>query len=532
MLKRLCVILLCAALLFVAITPTVSAETMVAGNMEKQCRTIYRKALYNTGRSSLSGACGLMAGYSLWLLDATKSPEVYDGNDFFDHYIKQRYTSMGNKVRTYSADTYSLAEALYTVTGGGTRDVYNLIACFQWTNTQAGRRYGHAIVIHAIIDGMVYFVESFRTSIGGAAGNPLVCTIQEFEDFYGDWTRYEGLVVLGKRDYTDYCTTYGTDLFISAKEVTLLSQPCPEGENDCKQLGATGRNDVLRTTAVIKNDKGQLYYQVMQGGLPAYISVEAASICRINSEGVQATAEIAVVEGQPWQLKGNILSTGSVIHSVVARIYAPDGAELAQQKWLVGSRMFDFVQLNGLIAGYCVPENTYTVKLTALIENNVPQDGRIYIQRQDVDVWQMQLQVGAESAQCVPVMAEATQIPDGWHWDGNNRYYYRDGKPRTGWFCEDGADYYFQADGSVTTGWAVINGYPRYFSDTGIMRTGWVYTEAGWHYMRSNGTAVSGFCKIGGKQYYFDGNTLVLGNVFTVDGKLYVADANGVVLDS
>jgi glucan-binding YG repeat protein len=194
--------------------------------------------------------------------------------------------------------------------------------------------------------------------------------------------------------------------------------------------------------------------------------------------------------------------------------------------------MFDFVQLNGLIAGYCVPENTYTVKLTALMENNVPQNGQIYIQRQDVDVWQMQLQVGAESAQCVPVMAEAAQIPDGWYWDGNNRYYYRDGKPRTGWFCEDGADYYFQADGSVTTGWAVINGYPRYFSDTGIMRTGWVYTEAGWHYMRSNGTAVSGFCKIGGKQYYFDGNTLVMGDVFTVDGKLYVADANGVVLDS
>lgn len=531
--KRLFALSLCAALLFAAITPTASAASIKPEDMEKQCRTIYRKTLYNTSRSSLNGVCGLMAGYSLWLLDATKSPEVYDGNDYFDHYCKQLYTSMGNKVRTYSADTYSLAEALYTVTGGGTRDVYNLIACFQWTNTNAGRRYGHAIVIHAILDGMVYFVESFRTSIGGAEGNPLVCTIEEFENFYGDWTRYEGLVVLGKRDYTDYCTTYGTDLFIEANKEKLFSQPCEDGENDCVLLGETGKNDVIRATAVLKNDKNQLYYQVEDGGRTAYLPVANAAISRVNTEGVYASAEVVALEGQPWQLQGELLSTGSIIHSVMAEVSSGDGTRLADEKWLVGSRMFDFAQLNALLAEICTPENTYTVKLTAQMENNVPADDRLYIQRQTIPVWEVQLNVGADTATCVPALAEEASIPDGWHWDGQTRYYYRDGKPRTGWFCQDGADYYFKEDGSVTTGWAMINGYARYFTEMGIMRTGWVQTELGWHYMRSNGAAVSGFNTIGGKQYYFNEEyTMLQRCTVMVDGVLYVIDANGVVIDS
>lgn len=532
-LKRFFAAVLCLILLFAAIPSKANAAAISADDMKKQCRTIYRKTLYNTGRSSLAGVCGLMAGYSLWLLDATKSPEVYDGNDYYDRYCTQLYTSMGNKVRAYSADTYSLAEALYTVTGGGTRDVYNLIACFQWTNTTAGRRYGHAIVIHAILDGMVYFVESFRTSIGGAAGNPMVCTIQEFEDFYGDWTRYEGLIVLGKRDYTDYCTTYGTDLFISAAQAPLLSQPCEEGKNECVLWGETEENDVLRATAVLKNSDGQLYYQVEYNGLTAYIPVETAVIDRVNAEGVSAQAQVITAEGQPWVLDGNLLSTGSVIHSVIAEISASDGTQLNKTKWLVGSRMFDLSQLNELLAGLCAPENTYSVKLTAQIENNVPEGDRIYIQRQNVPVWEAQLNVGADTADCVPVFAEEASIPDGWHWDGESRYYYKDGKPRTGWFCENGADYYFREDGSVATGWAEINGYSRYFTETGIMRTGWVQTDLGWHYMRSNGAAVSGFFKIGGKQYYFDEtHTMLQRCTVTVDGVLYVIDANGVVIDS
>lgn len=532
MFKRLSAVILCAVLLFTAIIPTVSAESVEAENMKKQCRSIYRKTQYNTGRSSLSGMCGLVAGYSLWLLDATKNPEVYDGNDYFDRYCTQLYTSMGNKVRTYPADTYSLAEALYTVTAGGTRDVYNLIACFQWTSTRAGRRYGHAIVIHAIMDGMVYFVESFPTSLGGAAGNPLVCSIEEFETFYGDWTRYEGLVVLGKRDYTDYCTTYGTDLFIRAEEVQLLSQPCPEGENGSVEMGKTGKSDVLHATAVLKNDQDQFFYQVTNNNLTAYIPVEHADIVRVNTEGVSAQAQVITAEGQPWVLDGSLLSTGSVIHSVIAQITASDGTQLNKTKWLVGSRMFDLSQLNQLLAGLCATENTYSVKLTAQIENNVPEGDRIYIQRQNVPVWEAQLHVGADTADCVSVMAEEVSMPDGWHWDGQNRYYYKKGKPRTGWFCESGADYYFKEDGSVTTGWAQINGYWRYFSETGIMRTGWVQTEQGWHYMRSNGAAVCGLFQIDGKQYYFNEEYTLLTNcAVTVDGVLYEINADGVVMD-
>jgi hypothetical protein len=42
-----------------------------------------------------------------------------------------------------------------------------MVVGFQKTNTAAGSIYGHALVVHAILDGIVYFVECYDSAVGG-----------------------------------------------------------------------------------------------------------------------------------------------------------------------------------------------------------------------------------------------------------------------------------------------------------------------------------------------------------------------------
>ncbi len=532
MIKRIVSMLLAALLLISTVAFGVSAEGTPEEEMKAQCRRIYQKTLYNTGRSSLMGLCGLMTGYQLWLLDTTRSAEVYNGNGYFDAYSVQDYTSAGNKVRTYPASSYSLAEALYTVTNGGTLDVYNLVACFQWTNTSAGGRYGHAVVIHAILDGMVYFVEGFHTSLGGAEGNPIVCTIDEFATLFGDWTQYEGLIQLGKRDYTDYCQTYPTNLFICADQVALLSQPSAIETNGCSVMRSTGHNEVFHTTSIYEDEQKQLYFRVTDGERCGYIPVADVQIQRINTEGVTAQMEILPVQPDGGlTLGGKVLSEGSIIRQVTLVITAVDGTEVFRGGLEAGSRMFDLQQMNDLLTETALAAGSYTLALYAQVENYTPEENQIYIRRQESQIWCSELTVGADAPAEEAVPVSGTQIPDGWYWDGNTRYYYQDGAPRVGWFCDNGADYYFQEDGSVTTGWVCINGKYRCFTEAGVMRTGWIETSQGICFMLSNGVAATGLRQIDGKQYYFgEDHMLVKDTTVIVDSVTYVIDTNGVAI--
>jgi glucan-binding YG repeat protein len=102
------------------------------------------------------------------------------------------------------------------------------------------------------------------------------------------------------------------------------------------------------------------------------------------------------------------------------------------------------------------------------------------------------------------VPAFAPVMKHSWLYEDGLWRCYRNGVPRTGWYCYDGIDYYLKEDGSVTTGWANINGEDRFFSDTGAMRTGWLRTDAGVYYMLFNGAMTIGERVIDGAIYTFD----------------------------
>ena len=114
-------------------------------------------------------------------------------------------------------------------------------------------------------------------------------------------------------------------------------------------------------------------------------------------------------------------------------------------------------------------------------------------------------------------------IPDGWHAENGDRYYYLDGQALTGWqdvdgarrfFLADGAlangfadvggsRYLFDADGCSLTGWQEVEGKRYFLGEDGVMVTGWLQLEDVLYYLKEDGTMARGCVEIEGVNTYF-----------------------------
>jgi len=223
---------------------------------------------------SISGYCGVYSGYSLWLMGITAGAYTVNGNDQFDYYKDMSVTDMGYRVMAHGAHEGTMEQILNKLTNNGRQDVYNILLGFHWTETAAGSKFGHTLVIHAIIDGMVYAGESYDCPLA-PAGSPIICTIQEFCDYYSSWTLFEGLIHFA-RDYEDYCTGYQAELYgMSAQNAQLLSIPCVEGMEGSTVLRTVPAGERLHITAMVCNPYGQFYYRVEEEDRNGYIAVDA-----------------------------------------------------------------------------------------------------------------------------------------------------------------------------------------------------------------------------------------------------------------
>jgi hypothetical protein len=151
------------------------------------------------------------------------------------------------------------------------------------------------------------------------------------------------------------------------------------------------------------------------------------------------------------------------------------------------------------------------LKLYASLSHYYIHEDIIKSQVQRLCVYENTMLVGdVEAPMARTVETFAPVIKHGWFMENGTWYCYRNGEPRTGWYCYDGVDYYLNEDGSVTTGWANINGEDRFFSDTGAMRTGWIIEDNGdVRYMLFNGISAKGWREIDGHNYYFDDNGIL-----------------------
>ena len=276
--RKIC-IFLCAVLLLVTLAgPARAADPQLVPNdaLSREAHDLYLRCVRSAGMGSFHGYCGLMVSHQLWNLGINESLQIYDGNRQYDAYKDLKFTTGGYRVKAYDAGEYTLEQAINAITNGGQKSVRNVLLGFQWTSTSAGATYGHACLINAIEDGVVYFTESFDHAMGRMEGQTITCTIPELVKFFGDWTVLEGVIHFDEPQYADSCDTAPADTYLQLRFDSMLrSQPCLVGENDCWSVRTLSAGEILRATATYENEDGDLFYCVEEAEEACYVSANA-----------------------------------------------------------------------------------------------------------------------------------------------------------------------------------------------------------------------------------------------------------------
>ncbi len=166
---------------------------------EEICREIvdiYREATKRADLRSFSGYCGSFVGYETYLLGIDTEFTPTHGCDAYDKYRKLDTSSGGYAITAYSAKKYTIRQALDEICADGA--AYDILLGFQrGSNTADGQKYGHCMFVNAIIDGQVYFSESFPFWIDNQKhkeGEALVCDLDYFCSVYERFTEFEGII--------------------------------------------------------------------------------------------------------------------------------------------------------------------------------------------------------------------------------------------------------------------------------------------------------------------------------------------------
>lgn len=473
MAKRIIAGVLCGVLLLSLLFMAVRAEGISEENrVGDEAVRIYEQCLASTGKESLKGYCGLMTSHQLYHMGINKYLLVGDGNKQFDIYRDMDVTSGGYYPRAISAEQGDLVYALNEISDFGTRDVYDILVGFQWTDTEAGGAFGHACVINAILDGVVYYVESYYTPYAGEGGNLGRCSIEEFAEYFASWTLYEGVIHFTK-DYAESCESYGTDIFVRARfDATLRTQPCAPGANGCEVVRKVAACEVLRVTGVVKNREGEYFYRVEEDGKTAYIYANATSLLSANAQDL--TVECvqipqSILTGQRAKLAGTVKAELGLVGDVQVRVLSEDGQTALDAQCIVDDTSCNLQVINEQLDTSRLNPGNYTVELAGHTASACVVDGELSYDYARRVLYTGELTVGTQ----VRVAARMTEArveddpEDGWTVRDGEVFCYKDGKPVTGWYQELGVKYYFHESGAAAQGETEVEGKIYRFSHTG-----------------------------------------------------------------
>lgn len=496
-------------LLFSVMSVSVSAASAAQiEDAKKSAEEIYKKTLESTEMESLNGFCGKMVSHQLMHMGINTEPLTNDGNKQYDMYSRMRMTSGGYYINDYPADDYSLLEALNNISQNGTKDVYNILVGFEWTTTDSGKEFGHACVINAILNGKVYFVESFYTQLGGEEGNVIVCSIDEFVELFADWTVYDGTIHFVQGTYDKACKLYPTDIFVRPRFATeLRSQPCLIGTNGSQMLRSVSAGERLRVTGLMKNTKNEWYYRVQDGDSVGYIVAQAAVLDRTNVEDiVLKDLTITKTEEDILQLGGVVRGENGMVGAVEVVLTDAKKNTVLRKRIIVDDYKQDMEDFNSEMDFAALEEGAYTLTICAETASPFIQQDQLAYSHITTQLAETTVLIGNAKMPAKLRTASHKEILDGWYWQDGTWYCYSNNTPICGWYRDLGVQYYLKENGSVTTGWAEIEGKQYLFSETGALELGWIRTDAGLRYALKDGTVATGWQIIGGSRYYFNEN--------------------------
>lgn len=535
--KKIWSVLLCLMLL-AALAVTVNAteeEPTREDVIVQEARRVYYASRGTAGKKSFAGYCGLMTSHQLYHMGINETIIVNDGNRQYDYYAAREVTSGGYYITAYPASDYTLTEALNAITKSGTQDAYNLLVGFQWTNTQAGGRYGHACVINAIMDGTVYFTESFYTSIAGPEGNVGQCSIERFAELFSGWTSFEGVIDFGTGQYAETCETYPTSMYVRVRfDTTLRSQPCLLGDKESYALREVKAGELLSVSAICKDlDTGIAFYRVEDGEGIGYISAGAASVYQIN-EGSLSLVDVQIPAylspKKSLQVKGDVVARKAEIGKIEVVVTDLEDKIIFSAENEDGGYRQDLAALNKQLKKHNLKKGWYKVQIYGSCACNYVLGTKIQTRYTRQLIHEQFLQVNNAPRNVRFFYQQEEEIPakDGWVLEDGLWHRYKENTPQTGWLEELGIKYYLDETGAVTTGWKKIDGVKWYFSPTGALVSGWLATKEGMMYLPQSGGQAMGWQTIEEDKYYFDEDKLLVTEGIVNDGqKRYEIQSDG-----
>ena len=549
----------------------------------QQITDTYAKARKAFG-GSFRGYCGAFVNRHVQLLGITTTMPWGNGNQQYDNYVNLEYTSGGYRVDAVSAKQYTLKNALNALTSNGTVDVYNLIVGFQRTNTTAGRKYGHAAFVHAILDGMVYYSESYSTTINGkyySEGSPIVLTIEQFAKYYGAWTTFEGVIHFGLKTYQEKCEFFPAYLNAAVRRPTLMytSACTTEVDRNSEIIRSLMPGERLNVIGMYRNTVGEYWYQVEDMEI-GYVRAEDTVLEELLYDDVTVSGISAPTEqrqGNVFDIKGKINSTYNNICSIRAQVFTITDEGLVH--WMTTT---DTVEKNSYSLSYSVVSNrmafrllkegTYRYEMAVVVCNNYYADGLLQTQYTTLKLWCSDFRVVAQKGSTVSVkfdacggsaglnaaememgatlgtLPEATKegyVFQGWYTaaeggqqvqedyvlSGDMTLYaqWAENTDFTGWYKEDGHLYYV-IDGQRVVGFFQADGIIYYQTEAGDLVTGWMVLEEGRYYFNANGSMMLGWLELDRAHYYFGADGTATIGWAEIDGKTYYFDENCVML--
>ena len=184
--KRILALLLaCVFIVAAALTPVSADEE--TDRIIDQINATFAKAKQLSGRSSFYEWCTEYVKYQLLALGITsKSDNDIRGNGTQMYgYVNPGTTSTGFKKVKYEG-----SNCIYDIINDHPgMNVYNILVSwwhgYRMTDSNPGN--GHVMFIHAIIDGVIYYSESYKTGDGILEGQPRISTVEKFYSIYNSY---------------------------------------------------------------------------------------------------------------------------------------------------------------------------------------------------------------------------------------------------------------------------------------------------------------------------------------------------------
>ncbi len=540
-------------------------QDTVHEQMLQDAAELYRQARRIAGVSSFHGICAFLVNAQTYLLGIDTRRSGLNGNMEFDYYSKMELTDGGYRVRSFPASAYTLRQALDAVTACGRVDAYNLMVGFQSTTTELGQMYGHVLFINGIVDGTVYFTESYSASLGGkywAEGTPIYCDIDTFCDYYEDWTQFDGLIYFGRYLGTTVTEQYNAAAYALTNRETPVYSVLQAAESAQAELELEVGTGLELKKLLCAADGCWWYEALWQGGL-FYVPADRLTVltsCDFTPELTNFRGPTVLWAGVGCVLKGTVQGSGTI--AVTAEVLDEAG-QVVLSNTLSGDGSVDLRKLSTPMRFSGLGAGLYRLRISASREVFSLEDGEICSYCQEQELWNGEFRIVKSGTAYVTLRFQADggrseldqiilprgaaleNLPSaaksgyrllGWSLDAQQQeqvteqtvfdkdttlyacwaeerqasggWQYADGvlsyAGGSGWVSGAGFQFYLDETGKPLCLWQELENKAYYFNEYGVLRTGWIDLDGALRYLYSDGGWPADWASIQGRLLCFD----------------------------